>query len=230
MIPRILEPEVMDSFEDAAEYDAMDHSAVNELFVADFLAALKDWSLQQPDAPGKFLNILDLGAGTAQIPISLARRIPNVHITAVDAAASMLALAELNIATAQLASSISIVQADAKQLPFDSRAFHVVMSNSILHHIPEPKGVIAEANRVTAPAGLHFHRDLARPGDEATLLRLVELYAAAATPYQRRLFTESLHAALTAEEMAELVTHFGFDQKSVRKTSDRHWTWAVAKS
>lgn len=31
-LDRILEPEVMDTFEDAFEYDSMDHSQVNEVF------------------------------------------------------------------------------------------------------------------------------------------------------------------------------------------------------
>ena len=56
--------------------------------------------------------------------------------------------------------------ADAKQLPFDAASFPVVISNSIVHHIAEPRDVIAEAIRVTAPGGLLFHRDLARPDDE----------------------------------------------------------------
>ncbi len=35
MLQRILEPEVMDTDEDAREYDAMDHAAVNAVFVVD---------------------------------------------------------------------------------------------------------------------------------------------------------------------------------------------------
>jgi len=38
MLNRVLEPEVMDTPEDARDYDAMDHSGVNRVFVADFLA------------------------------------------------------------------------------------------------------------------------------------------------------------------------------------------------
>ena len=76
--------------------------------------------------------------------------------------------------------------------------------------------------------GLLFHRDLARPHDEPTLRRLVGTYAAEATPLQRRLFAESLKAALTVEEVAQLVADFGFDPDTVRMTSDRHWTWCVA--
>ncbi len=36
MLERVLEPEAMDSPEEARDYDAMDHSAVNRVFVADF--------------------------------------------------------------------------------------------------------------------------------------------------------------------------------------------------
>src|SRR5207253_1466615 len=74
-LSRILEPEVMDSAEEARDYDAMDHSAVNRVFVADFLAV---WDGARP--------ILDLGTGTAQIPIALCRQDSRATVTAVDAA------------------------------------------------------------------------------------------------------------------------------------------------
>ena len=247
MLPRILEPEVMDSEEDAREYDSMDHAAVNDLFVTDLLHALKDWSLQRPVSSGSSptLRILDLGAGTAQIPIELARRIPHVHITAVDAAAAMLALAEKNIATEiplpcregagegsldlPLKDRITLILADAKKLPFNNDSFDAVISISIIHHIPEPRDVVAEAVRVTALGGFLFHRDLCRPGDQRELDNIVATYAAGATAYQRRLFTESLHAALTLEEMQSLVADFTVAPDSVAKTSDRHWTWIAVK-
>jgi SAM-dependent methyltransferase len=230
MLPRVLEPEVMDSLEDAVEYDAMDHTVVIAAFVADLLAALNDWSLQRPVTSSTTLRTLDLGAGTAQIPIELARRTPAIHITAVDAAKNMLALAEKNVSAAGLSDRITLLLADAKQLPFDSGAFDVVISNSILHHIPGPEVVICEAVRVTAPGGFLFHRDLARPNDENAVLELVASYAADATSYQRSLFAESLHAALTVDEVSNLVAHFSFDRESVHMSSDRHWTWTAAKA
>jgi hypothetical protein len=61
------------------------------------------------------------------------------------------------------------------------------------------------------------------------LQQLVTTYAADATPYQRNLFADSLRAALTAEEMADLATTFGFAPETVRMTSDRHWTWIAKK-
>jgi ubiquinone/menaquinone biosynthesis C-methylase UbiE len=217
----------MDSDEDAREYDAMDHAAVNAVFVADLLDVLADWSLQRPVQSGAAprLEVLDLGAGTAQIPIELCRRLPDIHVVAVDAAESMLAVARENVAVAGLTERIDLVLAGAKRLPFPAAAIPIVVSNSIVHHIAEPAGVLAEAVRVSANGGLQFHRDLARPRDEEELARLVAKYAGDATAYQRKLFSESLRAALTLEEIQALVVGFGLPPESVRMTSDRHWTW-----
>lgn len=224
MLPRTLEPELMDTADDAREYDAMDHAAVNEIFVTDLLRSLAEASLERPA-----LNLLDLGAGTAQIPIELAHRAANVHITAVDAAVSMLVTAQQNIAAAHLVERITCVHADAKSLPFDASTFDATISNSILHHIPNPREVLAEAIRVTAPGGLLFHRDLCRPPNQLELSRIVGTYAADANAYQRKLFADSLHAALTLDEMQQLVTSFGFAPQTVQMTSDRHWTWTARR-
>jgi ubiquinone/menaquinone biosynthesis C-methylase UbiE len=230
MLHRVLEPELMDSENDAREYDAMDHSSVNKQFVTDLLAALADWSPKRPVHPeSECIHVLDLGAGTAQIPNELARRAPNIHITAVDAAESMLTLARENTAKGGFSTRISVGLADAKQLPFDSASFIVVISNSIVHHIAEPRTVAAEAIRVCADGGLLFHRDLARPADETQLDYLAETYATGATPYQRKLFANSLRAALTLEEMRDLIAVFGYPREAVQLTSDRHWTWVARK-
>jgi ubiquinone/menaquinone biosynthesis C-methylase UbiE len=146
---------------------------------------------------------------------------------AVDAAAEMLAVAADNVQDAGLTSRIELKRTDAKRLPFADAEFAAVMSNSIIHHIPEPRTVLAEAVRVTAPGGLLFFRDLMRPSDLPTLDRLVNTYAAGANEHQRRMFAESLHAALTLDEIRALVAESGFVPQSVQATSDRHWTWTA---
>jgi SAM-dependent methyltransferase len=227
-LPRILEPELMDTAEDAREYDTMDHSIVNAQFVTDLLGVVQDWSLWGPVHRDDFpVELLDLGAGTAQIPIELASRATNVRVTAVDAAENMLTVAHSNVAAAKLGERIQLVLADAKRLPFDSGSFPIIMSNSIVHHIAEPETIIAEAVRVLSPGGLLFHRDLARPDNDAELQQLVETYAGGVNSYQRKLFADSLSAALTLDEMRELVAGFGYSRDTVQLTSDRHWTWSA---
>lgn len=216
MLPRVLEPEVMDSAEEARDYDAMDHTAVNRQFAADFLAV---WTGQD--------LVLDVGTGTAQIPIELCRQNPFVRVVAVDAARHMLALAGENIKRAGLNERIRVELCDAKHLPFDADAFGAVISNSIVHHIPAPRTVLAEMIRVAAPGASLFVRDLLRPDDDATVRQLVQTYAGDANPHQRQMFEDSLRAALTLDEVRALISDLGFSPTTVQQTSDRHWTWAA---
>jgi len=209
----------MNSSQEALEYDSMDHRAVNQKFVEDLLSVCP--------SPG---DTLDLGTGTAQIPIALCRAEPECRVLAADAAISMLELARYNVEAAGLINRIQLTHVDAKSLPFEDGMFLTVMSNSIVHHIPEPAAVFAEAVRVTAGGGLLFFRDLLRPDEEATLNQLVATYAADCNEHQRRMFAESLHAALSLDEVRELVAQLGFAASTVTQTSDRHWTWSARKS
>ena len=219
MLERRLEPEVMDTPGEARDYDAMDHSAVNRAFVADFV---EHWRGQSP--------ILDLGTGTALIPIEFYKSGSKAaRLIGVDLAAAMLEVGRRNVAAAGADAMIELRPADAKALPFADGEFAAVMSNSIVHHISDPRPVLREAVRVTRPGGLLFFRDLMRPPDEATLRRLVELYAAGANDRQRQLFADSLHAALTVNEVRAIVAEIGFEPDTVRATSDRHWTWVAHK-
>jgi ubiquinone/menaquinone biosynthesis C-methylase UbiE len=218
MLSRVLEPEVMDSLAEAIEYDSMDHAEVNRRFATDLLATNADLS-----------DVLDVGVGTAQIPIEICRISNKATIVGVDAAPHMLAIGQKNIAAAELSGRVTLHMVDAKQLPYPDERFSSVISNSIVHHIPEPRSMLVEAIRVCVSKGTLFIRDLLRPADMHELNRLVELYAGGATKHQRQLFAESLHAALTLREIQDLVAEFGFEPHSVAATSDRHWTWAARK-
>jgi ubiquinone/menaquinone biosynthesis C-methylase UbiE len=216
MLPRVLEPEVMDSAEEARDYDAMDHSQVNRVFVADFLSFCSGAG-----------TVLDVGAGTAQIPIELCRHHPTLRVVAIDLAEHMLRVGEDNVQRVGLAERIALKCCDAKRLPWPNALFAAVISNSIVHHIPEPFAVLEEMVRVILPGGALFVRDLLRPGDADSVKRLVETYAGDADAHQRKMFDDSLRAALTLDEIRALAEKLAFDPTSVTQTSDRHWTWAT---
>jgi ubiquinone/menaquinone biosynthesis C-methylase UbiE len=220
MLTRQLEPEVMDTAEEARDYDAMDHSTVNRVFVDDFLAV---YTVAQPGP------VLDVGTGTAQIPIELCRRNQAHQVTAIDLADHMLAVGRENVRRAGLETRLRLERWDAKDMPCPDGAFAAVMSNSIVHHIPEPIAVFVEMVRVVRAGGVLFVRDLLRPDEEPTLRNLVDLYAAEANAHQRKMFADSLHAALSLTEVQSLVTTLGFHPATVRQTTDRHWTWAARK-
>lgn len=230
MLPRTLEPEVMDAAEEAADYDSMDHSEVNRVFVDDLLAFVSGAHAAgiaaQRDAHEGTLQVLDVGTGTALIPIELGRRGAGVHVTAIDLADEMLAIGRRNVAAAGLGDVIRLERVDAKRLPYGDGAFDVVMSNSIVHHIPEPRGTLAEMVRVLRPGGVLFVRDLMRPETSAAVEEIVRTYAGQEHERQQQLFRQSLHAALTVDEVAALLAEIGCPRDWVRASSDRHWTVA----
>jgi ubiquinone/menaquinone biosynthesis C-methylase UbiE len=219
MISRVLEPEVMDTEDDARDYDSMDHSAVNRAFAADFLSRV-------PNPSGL---LLDVGTGTAQIPIEFCRQHPTIRILAIDLAETMLKIGNENIARAGFTSRIQLERTNGRGMAYPDGHFAGVISNSIIHHIPEPRDCFAEMVRVTAPGGCLFVRDLLRPISNTELNLLVSVHAAGANDHQRQLFADSLHAALTLAEVQDLVCDFGFPPESVKQTSDRHWTWFAIK-
>jgi ubiquinone/menaquinone biosynthesis C-methylase UbiE len=222
MLPRVLEPEVMDSAEEARDYDAMDHLTVNRVFVADFLAFWASARSSKRD------NVLDVGTGTAQIPIELCRTRTGFDVTAIDLAEHMLEVGRSNLQQAGLAQRIRLERVDAKRMPYPSASFAAVISNSIIHHIPEPGAVVGEMIRVARPGGVIFVRDLLRPPDDTTVKHLVATYAGDANTHQQQMFGDSLRAALTLAEVRAMVAEHGQDPAAVQQTTDRHWTWALA--
>lgn len=214
MLPRTLEPEVMDTAAEARDYDAMDHSAVNRVFVADFLAC---WDGAVP--------VLDVGTGTGQIPIELCRQSGAAAVVGIDLAEHMLAVGRENVRRAGLGDRVRLERQDAKALPSAAASFGAVISNSIVHHIPEPGIVIAEMVRMLRPGGTLLVRDLLRPDDEARVQYFVRTYAGDANAHQQKMFAESLRAALTLGEVRDLVAAVGCDPAEVTQTTDRHWTW-----
>ncbi len=220
MLERVLEPEVMDNPSEAAAYHAMNHERVNELFVGDIKKSLPDSGFHGP--------ILDLGAGNGLIPVLLRSAFPRSPVVALDAARSMLVIAKQVAADAGQA-AVGLVQARAQRLPHPDGAFPLVVSNSLIHHLPDPWQALSELWRVLAPGGWVFLRDLFRPGSQSVIERLVDTYAVGESETARRLLGESLHAALTVGEMRELVERLGVDGATVFASSDRHWTWCCQK-
>jgi ubiquinone/menaquinone biosynthesis C-methylase UbiE len=228
MLPRTLEPEVMDTSEEASDYDAMDHTGVNTAFADDFAARF----------PGA-QRVLDMGTGTARIPILLAARLPRASMVGIDLADTMLAVGRENVQKAGLEDRIVLEARDCKATGLSDGSFDAVVSNSVIHHIPEPGAALGEMWRLLAPGGILFIRDLKRPVDVAEVEKLTGLYAAippglagealARETRQQGYFVSSLHAALTVDEVKALLLAAGIHGSEVYVSSDRHWTLVATK-
>lgn len=218
---RTLEPEIMDTVEDAEEYDAMDFSQTDTQF-ADRAA-----SLLGVMEGGR---ALDIGTGTAKIPVLFLSRRPGSQVLAVDMAEQMLRVAAHNIEAAGLTQSCTLAKMDAKALDAQDASFDLVMSNSLAHHLPEPLELFREIARVAGPRGAVLVRDLIRPESPESAWALVDRLAAGDSERQRKLFFDSLCAALTLDEVREMVRAAGLSCATVTRSSDRHWSVERART
>jgi ubiquinone/menaquinone biosynthesis C-methylase UbiE len=216
---RVLEPEYMDTQEEAGSYAAMDHSIVNGLVVDRFLQL----------GGGACSRVIDLGTGPGDIPILLSKRSQIPAIVGVDAAETMLALARPSAERHGVADRVTFARADVKALPYADGAFDGVFSNTILHHIPEPVVFVREAARVLAKGGVLLIRDLYRPATMDEAKRLVALHAGTAPKDHQQLLLQSLCAALTLDEAVQVAKAAGIGHAKVAMNSDRHYSIEIAR-
>jgi ubiquinone/menaquinone biosynthesis C-methylase UbiE len=215
MLERVLEPEVMDDWQEATAYDAMDFSVVN-----------RDFALTAIGLHPQAVRVLDIGTGTAQIPIVLCQEKSCYQVLGVDLAQSMLVLGRKNIEAAGLLQQIRLELVDGKKMPYPNWEFDMVISNSLVHHLPNPLSFFQEVARLVKPNGAVLIRDLLRPNSGAEIDRIV----AAAGDFgdrQNQLFKDSLAAALTLDEVQALVDQTSLTDYQLAQTSDRHWSLSV---
>ncbi|GAA5508303.1 class I SAM-dependent methyltransferase [Novipirellula caenicola] len=213
-LARTLEPETMDAFDEAVAYLEMNHAEVNRVFADDLFAG-------GPTGP----RVIDLGCGPATLAIEVASRDEALEVIAVDLSTEMLGLAKQEIDFAGMLDRIMLHQADAKTMAgYEDAIADTVISNSLIHHLEQAAEAIKTSMRLTKPGGRVFIRDLMRPDSESAVESLVQLHAGEETEIAQQLLRQSLHAALTLEEIGQVIEQCGMSAACVQATSDRHWT------
>ena len=208
---RVLEPEVMDDAAQAAAYARADFADTNQGFVDEILRRF-------PEV--RAARVIDLGCGPADIPLRLARLAPGASILAVDAALAMLRLAR---EAATGGRRVRLVCARLPGLPVPDAAFDVAISNSLVHHLPDPSVFWREVRRVVRRGGAVHVMDLFRPESAARAHAIVESAAADADPILKEDFFNSLLAAFTPDEVQAQLAAAGCGRLRCDVVSERHW-------
>lgn len=168
---RILEPEVMQTIEEVEAFDK--------------IATKVGWALHNPvvklflsmiEAKHQSISVLDIGTGTASVPLKIIEKRKDLKIYGLDFSANMLktALEKIN---PLISKNIILIQADAKRLPFKNHCFDAVISSNFFHHLASPLPVLEEINRVVKTDGLVLIRDMIRPPARFILNLLVWVVA-----------------------------------------------------
>jgi SAM-dependent methyltransferase len=214
---RILEPEIMDTDDEAGAY--VDAAAAEHLARLD-----AGWArLVARTGPRGPARVLDVGTGGGQIPLLLARARPRWRIWAVDRSREMLAAGAHTVRAAvrdagHAARPLALGRAvaEARCLPFRDGSIDLVVSNSLLHHLADPTAVLDEIARVAHPGGGVLLRDLRRP-PRIPFRSWVAWHGRHYQRTMRALYEASVAAAFTPAELAIIVRHSALAGTAVEK-------------
>jgi trans-aconitate methyltransferase len=203
----------MDSAEQVAAYAGADFTDSNARFCEQLCNALGD----RPAG-----RLIDLGCGPADICIRLARSLGDWRIDAIDAGENMLEAARLRLEQENLGGRVRLMNARLPDSSLPVHAYQCVVSNSLLHHLPEPRILWQAVADLAAPGAWVQVMDLARPDSAPAADALVENYAGDEPAILKEDFKNSLHAAWRVEEVCEQLRIAGLPL-TCKPVSDRHW-------
>ena len=211
---RIVEPELMEDAAQARAYAAADfegaHSAIMRCFAR--------WL---PEVGGAF-DAVDLGCGDAEVTVRLAKMHRCARIVGVDGSREMLHHTRKRLARERLAKRVRLVEAVLPRMPLHASGYDLILSNSLLHHLHEPRVLWDVVRRLGKPSARVFIADLSRPASRACATALVERHAAREAPVLKRDFHNSLLAAFTPREIERQLERARLAHLSVKRIDDYH--------
>lgn len=203
----------MEAAEQARAYAAADLSELHQGFVEAFASRIG-----QPRG-----RCLDLGCGTADISLRLARACPGLQIVGVDGSEAMLAEGRAAVAAAGLEARISL---ELRRLPDETlprHAYDVVVSNSLLHHLADPLVLWRTLRDCAVPGAPLLVMDLRRPASVAAARELVARHGEHAAPVLVKDFLNSLRAAYRLGEVRQQLRTAQLSRCDSAEIGEIHW-------
>lgn len=210
---RVPEPELMDEPAQARAYAEADFSEPNALFASAVAQQLEE------HPPGR---LVDLGCGPGDICLRIAEKLSRWDIIGLDAGPNMLKLAQQAADQHPAADRLALVHARLPDHGLEG-AFQAVVSNSLLHHLPDPMALWQTVDQL-ATAGTYVQiMDLHRPDSVARARWLVDQHASDAPDVLREDFYNSLLASWTIEEVRDQYESAGLAFLRLSRPTERHW-------
>jgi ubiquinone/menaquinone biosynthesis C-methylase UbiE len=216
---RIYEEEMLDAGEGTDDDVARSLSDLRRInrFLGGRKVVLRAISTCLDGANAKTVSLLDVGTGSADIPIAVAEhcrlRGLETFVAAIDISERNLRISKTRLG---VSSEVHLVQADSLKLPFAARSFDFVTASLFLHHFRDEDVVklLADFGRIAKRAVIV--NDLVR--------NLVPYYfARVAFPIMAASFLTrndgpvSVLRGFTAEEMNELARRAGLKNRQVKR-------------
>lgn len=108
-------------------------------------------------------KVLDVAAGTGDVAIAMAWRMPRVRITGIDLSGEMLAVGRGKVARLGLDGRIVLKEGDAERLPFPDATFDAVTIGFGIRNFGSIKAGLSEAFRVLRRGGCLYILEFSTP-------------------------------------------------------------------
>ncbi|WP_404784209.1 class I SAM-dependent methyltransferase [Altericista sp. CCNU0014] len=212
---RTPEPDLMNGLEQAYAYARADFEEPHN-----YCIELLRQSLPNLPQTG---TALDLGCGPADIAIRFARAFSDWSVDGLDGSPAMLHYGREAVQKAGLDGRVTLSEAylPAGNAPRDR--YGLIFSNSLLHHLADPKILWQSIHRWAKPDAAIFIMDLMRPDNAEVAARLVDRYAANELEVLRQDFYNSLLAAYSIDEVLVQLQQAQLEYLAVKLVSDRHF-------
>jgi cyclopropane fatty-acyl-phospholipid synthase-like methyltransferase len=212
---RILEPELMVGEAQSRAYAQADFEQPNSHFL---------YLLQEHIGTDFQGYVLDLGCGSGDITIRVARAYPRCEIHGIDGSAAMLKYARelLALEPVTCQQRVKFIQGIIPEEKLPRDRYDLIISNSLLHHLHQPNNFWLTIKKYSGDNTPILVMDLLRPATPAAASRLVETHARNEPEILQRDFYNSLGAAFEIPEIETQLKQANLEHLSVTQISDRH--------
>jgi arsenite methyltransferase len=146
-------------------------------------------------------TVVDLGAGTGLVTLQVAQRLQGGRVIAVDIAPEMLEQLARRARAFGLHDRLEERLAPADDTGLEGASVDRVVSVALLHEVPSPAAVLAEAYRLLRPGGRLALRDFAHRPSRSWLAKLMHPATA--------------HGHLRPDELRGIILEAGFRELSL---------------
>ncbi len=163
-------------------------------------------------------NLMDLGCGSGNLIIQIAKAFPNLDLIAIDVSNEIISLAEKRAKEHSFDSKITFKLGNVEDIPFPDNSMDFIVSTFSLHHWSEPINVFKEIYRVLKENGTCLIFDFRR-NSRKFFYGLLTFATKIVVPKPLKNINEplgSLKAAYTADEIIKVISHTSFNKIEIK--------------
>tara|TARA_Y100001978_G_scaffold186348_1_gene186049 strand:+ start:3016 stop:3711 length:696 start_codon:yes stop_codon:yes gene_type:complete len=219
------EPELMNKEDQVIAYAKADFSLGETKlikFISNYLET-NDIKLSSNDL------IVDIGCGPGNISEKLSANWPNVNVLGIDGSYEMIKKAESRKSkykNYERYRNLSYICADIRNINLDQDLFDktitLLVSNSFIHHISDIDQFFKFLINLSCKDTINFHKDLIRPKDEKTALKLKADCAKKHSSILTNDYYASLKASYRKAELEKKLIEFDLNSMEVIEDNNEY--------